>query len=148
MFTPHWRRLKAERSSNLFSGDLLLPTVLAGQGKLQTDVVVGLKSRVREHESFLFALQFACRSNTSAPVWSHLDVFKMEGEFAVFAVKRSGFTFSLVMSVPLRTKDRGLAGFALDPLQFAATFVLSLKRGQRCFSTTFRLVGQVSQVSY
>lgn len=74
---------------------------------------------------------------------SHLDVFKMEGEFAVFAVEGSGFTFPLVVSVPLRTKDGALAGFALNPLQFAAPFVLSLRRGQRWFSATVRLTGQI-----
>lgn len=64
----------------------------------------------------------------------------MEGEFAVFAVERPGFTFSLVVSVHLRTEDGGLAGVALNLLQFAAAFVLSLQRGQRCFSV--RLMGQ------
>lgn len=28
-FKPHWHKLKAERGSNLFSGDLLFPTVFA-----------------------------------------------------------------------------------------------------------------------
>lgn len=70
----------------------------------------------------------------------------MEGEFAVFAVEHSGFAFSLVVSVPLRTKDRGLAGLALNPLQFAATFVLSLQRGQRRFSATVRLMGRISLI--
>lgn len=36
---------------------------------------------------------------------AHLDVFKVEGHFAVFTVEGSCFTFSLIMSVLLRTKD-------------------------------------------
>lgn len=61
----------------------------------------------------------------------------MKGEFAVFAVERSGFAFPLVMSVLLCRKDEGLAGVALNPLEFTATFMLSLKRGQRGFSAAF-----------
>lgn len=62
---------------------------------------------------------------------SHLDVFEVEGHLAIFTVERSCFTFSLVMSVLLRAKDRGLAGLALYPLKFAATFMLSLKMEDR-----------------
>lgn len=70
----------------------------------------------------------------------------MKGELAVFAVEHSRFAFPLVMSVLLCTEDGGLAGVALNPLKFTATFVLSLKRGQRVFNTAFRHVGQMNLI--
>lgn len=69
---------------------------------------------------------------------SHLDLFKVEGHFAVFAVERSCLTFSLIMSVLLCTKDQGLTGLALYPLIFTATFMLSLKmEGRSIIITAF-----------
>lgn len=63
----------------------------------------------------------------SSPSLSHLDLFKVEGHFAVFTVERSLLTFSLVVSVLVRTKDGHFAGLALHPFQFTAAFMLSLK---------------------
>lgn len=62
---------------------------------------------------------------------SHLDVFKVEGHFAVFAVECSCLTFSFIMSVLLCTKDKVLAGLALYLFKFTATFMLSLKMEYR-----------------
>lgn len=64
---------------------------------------------------------------------SYLDVFEVEGHFAVFTVKCPCFTFSFIMSVFLRTKDKVLAGLALYPLKFTATFMLSLNMEDRYF---------------
>lgn len=58
---------------------------------------------------------------------SHLYLFEVEGHFAVFAVESSCLAFSLIVSVLLREKDKGLAALAQYPLEFTATFVLSLK---------------------
>jgi len=66
-----------------------------------------------------------------------LDFFKVEGRFAVFTVERSCFTFSLVMSLLLRTKDGGLAGLALHLFKFTAVFMLSLKMEDRYIITMF-----------
>lgn len=70
----------------------------------------------------------------------------MKGQLAVFAVEHSCFAFPLVMFVLLCTEDESLAGVALNPLEFTATFMLSLKHGQRAFSTAFRDVGQINLI--
>lgn len=69
---------------------------------------------------------------------SHLDVFKIEGHFTVFTVECSCLTFSFIMSVFLCTKDKVLAGLALNTFKFTATFVLSLEMEDRfIILTTF-----------
>lgn len=62
---------------------------------------------------------------------SHLDVFKVEGDFTVFAVECSRLTLPLVVSVLLRAKDGDLAGLALYPLKLTAAFMLSLNVEER-----------------
>lgn len=57
---------------------------------------------------------------------AHLDIFKAKGDFAVFAVKGSGFTLSLVVAVFLAEKDEDLTRLALYALKFTPPFVLTL----------------------
>lgn len=59
---------------------------------------------------------------------AHLDVLKAEGDFAVFAVKCSGFAFSLVVTVFLAEKDEELACLTLHAFKFASAFVLALRK--------------------
>lgn len=83
---------------------------------------------------YYFGSIYKCRHNQEmlySKTISHLDVFKVECHFAVFTVERSRFTLPLNMSVQLCTKDRVLAGVTLHPLEFTATFMLSLKMEER-----------------
>lgn len=121
-----------ESCSYLLSWDLLLATVLALQRKLLADFIMGLKHKVKDD---ITLCPFMETQQAAAPLQiifvSHLDVFKVEGHFAVFAVERSRLTFSLIVSVLLSAKDRGLAGLALDPLKLTAALMLSLNTEDR-----------------
>lgn len=58
---------------------------------------------------------------------AHLNIFEAEGDFAVFAVKGSGFTLSLIVPVFLAEKNEDLTCFTLYALEFTSAFVLPLK---------------------
>lgn len=125
-------QVNMESCSYLLSWDLLLATVLALQGKLLADFIMGLKHTVKDDVTLCPFMETQQAAALLQIIFvSHLDVFKVEGHFAVFAVERSRLTFSLIVSILLSAKDRGLAGLTLDPLKLTAALMLSLNMEDR-----------------
>lgn len=71
---------------------------------------------------------------------AHLNIFEAEGDFAVFAVKGSGFTLSLVVAVFLAEKDEELTRFTRYTLKFTTAFVLPLRKGDKKNSGDYYLL--------
>lgn len=78
-------------------------------------------------------LLYGCREQSSLSVChlAHLNIFEAEGDFAVFAVKGSGFAFSLIMAIFFTEKDEDLTRFALYAFKFTSAFVLRLGKCNR-----------------